>query len=262
MSESETTPLFIVGDRYEAFADQTSAVTVSRFIDQLRAGAHRNADGDRTLLLAEGQGVTAYDWDRIEEELRRGDAPGRTVIERSPRGRLGNHTETHKHRESNVLIAGLTRRSETAFRSSLRLHNDQELQLDHQASHVQGMVVLEAARQMYVAVCERYYTCHRPEHRYSHVFARLETSFRNFLFPLDATLDCEVLQADLSDPELLLFDIEVTFRQAALHVASVRMTGTALPATVMARKERRGAERAVRYALKRLPAPPELAVAE
>ncbi|MEV0280507.1 AfsA-related hotdog domain-containing protein [Streptomyces sp. NPDC050610] len=262
MPESNTTTLFIVGDRFDAFADQTSAVTVSEFIDRLRTGVYRGTADSGALVLAEGQGVTAYDWDRVQEELTRCGSPERTVIERSPRGRPGNHTETHKHRESNVLLAGLTRHSEKAFRASLRLHNDQEMQLDHQASHVQGMVVLEAARQMYVAVCERYYTCRWPEHRYSHVFDRLETSFRNFLFPLEATIDCEVLQADLSDPELLVFDIEVKFGQAALHAATVRMIGTALPSAVMAHKERRGAARAVRHALKRVPAPLEFAVAE
>lgn len=262
MSAHENTALFIVGDRYQAFADQTSAVTVSGFLAGLCAGAYGSEDGGGGLVLAEGQGVTPYDWDRIRGELERHGLLDRTVVHESCRGPLSGHRETHKHRESNVLIAGLTRTGANTFRASLRLHNDEELQLDHQAAHVQGMVVLEAARQMYLAVCERHYLGDRPGQRYSYVFDRLETTFRNFLFPLDATLDCEVLTADLSDPELPVLDIQVRIGQAGLLAATVRMVGTALPAALMARKEQRGANRALRHALKQVPVPLELAAAE
>ncbi|MGK4585110.1 AfsA-related hotdog domain-containing protein [Kitasatospora sp. HPMI-4] len=262
MPEIASPTLIVVGDRFGAFADQTSSVTVSGLIERLRAGAHSETTGPGALSLLEGQGVTAYDWDRIRYELKRCGLDGDTVIHRGSRGRLGDHTETHKHRESNVLLAGLTRSSDRTFHAALRLHNDNELQLDHQASHVQGMVVLEAARQMYVAVCERYYTYRWPEHRYGHVFDRLETSFRNFLFPVEASIECEVLRVDLSDPQQLAFDLEVALVQARLRCATVRMVGTALPAPLLERKERRGAERAVRHAATRIAAPPELAAVE
>jgi A-factor biosynthesis hotdog domain len=253
MSDDETIALFIVGDRFESFAEQTSAVTVARFVAELRAGAYQGDRSRSTLVLAEGQGITPYDWDWIRDELARLGLSERVLIRRNSRGPLSGHSETHKHRESNVLIAGLTRLTDTTFRASLRLHNDQELQIDHQASHVQGMVVLEAARQMYLAVCERHYAYRWPEHRYSYIFDRLEASFRNFLFPLETTIDCEVLEAELTDPEQLVFDSQIKFRQAGLHAATVRIVGMAVDSTVMARKERRGADRAIRYALKRVP---------
>ncbi|MFE9676975.1 AfsA-related hotdog domain-containing protein [Streptomyces sp. NPDC006259] len=252
--------LFVVGDRYAAFADQTGAVTVSRLVSEIRAGALRPPAQDPVgpLVLAEGQGVSPYDWELIVAELARQGMSDGTRILRAERGTPATRAETHKHRERNVLIAGLTRTDEHTFTASLRIDNDEELQLDHQASHVQGMVLLEAARQMYLAVCERHYASRWPERHYAYVFESLHTTFRNFVFPLETTIRCQVLGADLSDPELLSFDVQVDFGQARLHAAGVRMVGTAFDRELMARKEARGAQRSVRQALRGLPAPADL----
>ncbi|MFC9326845.1 AfsA-related hotdog domain-containing protein [Kitasatospora sp. NPDC057015] len=254
--------VFVVGDRFAAFAEQTGARTVSGLVAELRAGVHDapgGGEGGRpgegvALVLAEGQGVSAYDWALVRDELERRGLSGRTRIVADGRGEPAGRSETHKHREQNVLVAGLTRTGERTFRAELRIHNDQELQLDHQASHVQGMVVLEAARQMYLAVCERHYGPDLPGRDYAYVYDKLETTFRNFLFPLDATIECEVLAADLSDPELLTFDIAIDFRQAGLRIAAVRIAGSGFDRALMARKEVRAAQRALRYALKHAPA--------
>ncbi|MFC9463697.1 AfsA-related hotdog domain-containing protein [Streptomyces coelicoflavus] len=251
------TALFVVGDRYAAFADQTGAMTVSRLVSGIRAGTLRSPAQDPAgpLVLAEGQGVSPYDWALIVDELARRGLSDDTRILPAERGAPATRTETHKHRERNVLIAGLTREEEHTFTASLLIDNDEELQLDHQASHVQGMVLLEAARQTYLAVCERYYASRWPERHYAYVFQSLRTTFRNFVFPLETTIRCEVRHADLSDPELLSFDVRVDFGQARLHAADVRMVGTAFDRELMARKEARGAQRAVRQALRGLPAP-------
>ncbi|XVQ87331.1 AfsA-related hotdog domain-containing protein [Microbispora siamensis] len=254
MPVSESTTLFIVGDRFADFAEQASARSVSRFVADLRAGVFRDETKERRLVLAEGQGLTSYDWDLIRDELEFQGLSERTVIHRSTRGALGGHTDTHKRREENVLIAGLTRLNETVFQASLRLHNDQEFQLDHQAGHVQGMVVLEAARQMYLAVCERHFAPNDAGHRYAYVFDTLEAGFRNFLFPLETLIEAEVLHADRSDPEMLVFDIQISFRQAGLQAALIRMKGTAFHRALMAKRESRGAQRALRHALRQLPA--------
>ena len=239
-----TTTIFVVGDRCAAFADQTGARTVTDLVRELRAGVRQDA-----LVLAEGQGVTGYDWELIRDELELAGLSSRARIVTSERGRLAGRSQTHKRHEQNGLIAGLTRTGANTFRADLRVHNDQELQLDHQASHVQGMVILEAARQMFLAVCESYYRPLVPEHNPAYVYDRMECTFQQFLFPLDCTIECEVLAADLSGPERLLFDIRTTFHQAEAQVAAVRMTGSALDRERMLRKEARRAQLALRHAI-------------
>lgn len=249
---SGRTVLFVVGDRFDPFADQTSTRTVCQFTAELRAGAHRDTG---SLVLFEGQGLGAFDWERIHDELDRTGLTDRTDIHRADYGPLAGYRETHKHRECNVLIAGLTQVDDTRFRAALRLHNDAELLLDHQASHVQGMVVLEAARQMFLAVSERYYASRWPHHHYAYSMENIRSSFHTFLFPLPATLEYEVRSADLSNPEMLGFDVQVGFEQAGLPAAVVHMACTGFLSSAMRHKERRGAERAVRYLLNnRVPA--------
>lgn len=245
--------LFLVGDRFAPFATLPSVRTVSQFVADVRGGVHQPGEH---LVLAEGQGLTAFQWDRVRFELDRAGLAESTRIVESDRGPLCGQAETHKHREHNVLIAGLERLGDTRYRAALRLHGDQELLLDHQASHVQGMVVLEAARQMFLAVGERFYA---DGAHYAYTLGSMESSFQAFLYPLDTEITCEVLTADVSDPEQLDFDVRIDFEQAGLPVASVRMRCSAFRSAVLAHKEHRGAERATRYLLRRLP---QLAAAE
>ncbi|MDQ1047473.1 AfsA-related hotdog domain-containing protein [Streptomyces sp. V4I2] len=243
MTQQSPLTRYIVGDRFEPFATHDTIRTVSRFVADLRADRHRD---DTSLVLVEGQGLTSFDWDRIRDELDRRGLADRVRIRESDAGCLCRQTETHKHRECNVLIAGLDRVAESRFRAALRIHNDQELLLDHQGGHVQGMVVLEAARQMFVAVSERYYLSRRPERHYSFVLDSMDSKFLTFLFPLAAAIEYEVLSADLNDPAQLSFDVQVTFEQTGLPAATVRMVCGALDSSALAQKERRGTARALR----------------
>jgi hypothetical protein len=229
----------VVGDRFAPFADGTGADTVSGLMAALRSRLHT-----RELVLIEGQGVDARDWARIRAELARAGVTA--DIRANETGPLARDAEIHKHREENVLIAGLEQTGETTFRAALRLHNDEELLLDHQGGHVQGMVLVEAARQMFLAVSERYHASRWPGNRYGYVLESMESTFRTFLFPLAATIEYEVLSVGLDDPEHLTFDVRVEIVQAGLPAATIRMVCSAVHADALARKERRGAARALR----------------
>jgi hypothetical protein len=273
----EVTTLLLVGDRFGPFADHPSVRTVSRLVADLRADSaagaggepgaagepgagggtrESSAAGDTTrLVLLEGQGVGAFEWDRVQYELERSGRAAHTEIRRASGGSPCGHPETHKHREQNVLIAGLERLTDTTFRAALRLHGDEELLLDHASPHVQGMVMVEAARQMFLAVGERYFASRWPQNTYSYTLGKLECDFQTFLFPLPTELVCEVLTGEVSNPEQLSFDVRVGFEQAGLPVATVRLGCQGFRAPVLALKERRGAERAVRHLLRRAAAP-------
>jgi hypothetical protein len=250
MAAQNHTTLYIVGDRFEPFATHDTTRAVSRFVRDLRANRHQD---DTELVLIEGQGVTSFDWDRIRDELDRRGLTDRARIRENDAGCLCRQSETHKHRECNVLIAGLSRVGENTFRAALRIHNDQELLLDHQGAHVQGMVILEAARQMFVAVSERYYLSRWPEQHYSFVLDSMDSKFQTFLFPLAASIEYEVHSAELGDPAQLRFDVQVTIEQAGLPAATIRMACGAIHSSAMAEKERRGTARALRVLGRREP---------
>lgn len=71
------------------------------------------------------------------------------------RKQLATKPLVHKHRSENTLISTPERSENGNFVAGLILHEQNELMLDHlTGQHVQGMVLTEACRQMFLAVTE------------------------------------------------------------------------------------------------------------
>src|SRR5699024_625348 len=126
----------------------------------------------------------------------------------------------HKHREENVLIADLGRHDDQIFHAALRLHQNNELLLDHQTGqHVQGMVVVEATRQMFLAVTEQYYLSQRPERQYYFVIHSLATTFHNFSLTVAAPSRYLYESAELSATTRLEFTARVDIEHGGCRSA-------------------------------------------
>ncbi|MFJ8668138.1 AfsA-related hotdog domain-containing protein [Streptomyces sp. NPDC093600] len=241
----------VVGDRFPGFAAHDSVVTVSQFLTQLRAGGY--AEG--STVVRAGQGVGDFEWHLLREQVRVHGLEFRVRLVR-PEGELVSRAECHKRSEPNALIAGLHQVDEQLFRASLRLHNDNELLLDHQTGqHVQGMVAVEAARQMFLAVTERFFASAHPGRHYYYVIESLNTDFENFLFPLDARIDYRVQDAKVDDPERLWFSAEIGLLQAGRRASVTRVTFSAFDEQLLKPKEHRRAARAVAHAAAELLVP-------
>ena len=120
------------------------------------------------------------------------------------------HSEVHKRNPENVLIAGLRKVEDHLFRATLRISDRQEMVLDHTTgSHVTGMVITEAVRQMSIAVGERYLlTPSGPAHRF--IINSLQTTFHKFLLPLPTRLDYTLEELKRKGPDRLRFRVGAT----------------------------------------------------
>ncbi len=247
MSSQIVSALCVVGDRFAGFAVHERVQTLSAFLGALRAGAYDDVPGPVTLRG--GQGIGEYEWEYIRGVLRRRGLEERILLQEHP-PRLAKRAEAHKHREENVLIADLGRHDDQIFHAALRLHQNNELLLDHQTGqHTQGMVVVEAARQMFLAVTERYYTHRWPERHYYFVVNSLATTFENFLFPVDARIRYLIQSAELSDPARLEFTARVDIEQGGRRAARSEVAFTAFDTAVLKGVEHRRAERALDHML-------------
>ncbi|MNP31136.1 A-factor biosynthesis hotdog domain protein [compost metagenome] len=92
---------------------------------------------------------------------------------------------SRKYRPENVLISIPERTDDGIYTASLLLHAQNELLLDHlTGQHVQGMVLLEACRQMLLAVTERFHLDeYEPPKRYF-VLNEMNVRYTAFAFPL------------------------------------------------------------------------------
>ncbi|MEU9057080.1 AfsA-related hotdog domain-containing protein [Streptomyces sp. NPDC048384] len=237
MSEEFRNILFLVGDRFRSFASHEEVRTVSQFVADVRAGEHDSLPSP--LLLWESQGIGAYERDYIREVL---EARGlsRKVLLQPNDPDVVSRAQAHKHREQNVLLSGLNQAGDDHYRASLRVHDDNELLLDHQTGeHVQGMVVIEAFRQMFMAFTEKFVASQWPKHRYYYIWHAMDVRFESFLFPLDAGVSCTVVSSDTTNPDRLKMTVDLEMHQAQTRAATARIDFTAYDAERLAPKEHR-----------------------
>ncbi|MER7916530.1 MULTISPECIES: AfsA-related hotdog domain-containing protein [unclassified Streptomyces] len=237
--------LLLVGDRFAGFAAQQDVLTVTGFVEEMHLGVY-SWDGQPIRVRA-GQGVTAEDRDLIRGQAQLLGLTERLDFDFRPPS-LAGRGEAHKHLSRNTLIADLRRDGEDLFSATLRVHNDNELLIDHQTGeHVQGMVAVEAARQMFLAVSERYHASRHLDRSYYYVIESMNTGFENFLFPVDATIVYHTLHAELDDPDRLSFAAEISLHQAGRRASVTTVTYTAFDAPVIEAKEHRRARFAVEH---------------
>jgi A-factor biosynthesis hotdog domain len=233
--------VILVGDRFGGFAEIDSVRTVSRFHEEIAAGMY---DACPTLHVECGQGLVDGDLQRIRTAIAGHGLAKRIIV--SPPAVPAGRQLVHKHQQQNVLLTRPKRISLDTYASALTIHGDNELLHDHQTGlHVQGMVVTEAVRQMFLALFEVRYRQRWPELEFYIVWNSVDIAFQNFVFPLPATVTATVTQSDLTDAEKLGFEVRIDMAQGGRPAATALVSFSAFAQGRIARIERRRAESAL-----------------
>jgi hypothetical protein len=240
--ETETSrTIYVVGDRFSDFAGAVDAWPLSKLVAAVSDGEFD--EGPWPLDVITGQGIDDYALSYLRAALKRREITGQQVRLVSPEHVLAERQHLHKGQAHNVLVAELRQTDDSVFNAELRVHNDNELVLDAQSRpHLQGMVAVEASRQMFVAVAERFFLSSWPHRRYYLVINSMNTEFRNFLFPVPASIQLIVHEARLDDPDRLVFHVEVQIDQAGRAAAVTRIDFAAFDSAVIDDKEQRRAK--------------------
>ena len=99
---------------------------------------------------------------------------------------------------------------------------------DHQTGqHLQGMLLVEASRQAFLAVTEAFILPWGGEKAYF-VFNSLTVEFSRFMFPVAACLNFRVRERDYSG-KYPRFSVEIQIEQAGRQTAEVRCGYTVMP---------------------------------
>jgi hypothetical protein len=157
----------------------------------------------------------------------------------------------HKHDVDNVLLARLRRTGTDSYGADIRVHGHNEMLADHQSGeHVQGMVIVEAARQLFLAVFESGYRDRWPLTNFYLVWNSVRLTFDNFLFPVPAQITGTVRELSIDKPDRQLdFEIEVELVQDGKRVAHGEVGFSAFNNEKIAVMERRKAEKAAKVHL-------------
>ncbi|GAB3167185.1 AfsA-related hotdog domain-containing protein [Amycolatopsis stemonae] len=238
----------VVADRFGRFARGDRVLTMTGLLALIEAaGADEPCGEPVEWVVHAGQGVDETDCDLIEAATEKGRAPVRLADRdtfRQPRARAGI---VHKDRPRNVLLSGVHSPADQLCRADLRIHRDNELILDHHTGeHVQGIVIVEAMRQICIAQFE---TAVRPglgRLGYAGVWQRIDLSFQDFLFPLPATVESLIEESDLARETNLKFRAVTAVRQHGRTIATAVIEYAMIAQRRIDALERRKADQATR----------------
>ncbi len=235
----------VVADRFAQFARDERVYTLTGLLALLDSGAPTEPGGHWVVHF--GQGIDATDGDLLQAACEKSEGVVRLADPETFRLALEPPVVVHKDRPENVLLAGVHSPVPAHCRAELRIHRDNELVLDHHTGeHVQGIVIIEAMRQICIAQFE---TAIRPglaPAAYAGVWKRIDLSFQDFLFPLPATVESLIVESDLDRETNLKFRATTSVRQQDRIVATAIIEYSMIAQGRVGTLERRKADQATR----------------
>jgi hypothetical protein len=235
--------LLVVGDKFDAFTAGKAATTVSRFSLDLNNFAQRH---DNYIYVVPGQGLTDHDFSALPDLVASSPVHNRIdwALWRSRAQRAGLHL-SHKRHPQNSIISAPRRIADDVYTLDILVDENCEIMHDHQTGqHLQGMLLIEASRQSFLAVTEAFFIP-EPGKRYYFVIHSMATKYQKFAFPIDARIVYRILSSNTNDPNKLSFTVSMGIEQAGETVATSDVSFTAFDEQRLLRREALAAQEAL-----------------
>ncbi|MDA8231330.1 MAG: AfsA-related hotdog domain-containing protein [Magnetospirillum sp.] len=217
----------VVGDRFQQFARNPHVQPVSEFLTGARGGA------STAPMVVLGQGLSR----QTVEEI--GTLPLRYAAAPQP----ANSALTHKRAEKNIMVSMPRATSERQFEADLFLDDRNEVMEDHQTGqHIQGLALIEAARQLWTAVAERFFL--PPGAKVRFVIDSIRADFAGFVFPLPCRMTLDVVEV-VHAPLQRLFTVHIVMRQNAHDTTMIDARFRVIDDRVSERQEMLAARKAI-----------------
>lgn len=143
----------------------------------------------------------------------------------------------------------------------LCIDENSELMRDHQTGqHVQGMVLVEASRQAFLAVPEAFFQDEGEDSAYF-VINSVTTEFMGFVFPIRSHIDYRVVSKDINERRKK-FSVEIEIIQGGEIRTRSTISFTVYPNRIISEREAALARDAVKVFLSEFQQPASTVVAE
>lgn len=178
---------YIVGDGFSGFAQQDRVCTFSQIIQIIATSLFDL----KKMTFVIGQGLSEEERRLLKAYSKEGKL-GSIV---NGYQRLASDKLTHKKKYENIMITDpLVVEPGKVYRSYLCTDDACAEMSDHiTGQHIQGMVLTEAARQMMLAVAEKY-ILKREEQGCSYcILNSVNSTYHQFAFPVDTTIEHKII---------------------------------------------------------------------
>lgn len=232
--------LIVVGEKFTDFAERNENVlTVNEFERFVWSGEIQNV---KKIII--GQGVELDDISRTICIIRQHYPDKINEIVNLQELYYQNNRDhqklVHKRKKENILITSPERIDSNNYSAKLILQDSSELLCDHQTGqHIQGMVLIEAARQAIIATSEKYLLQEAGitiSEKYF-TLTSLNVSFSSFVFPLPVTVTLNVLSKKSSSHGKFACECTVCFEQTGTKKAEVCFTFCVYDLNYITKKE-------------------------
>jgi len=230
-----TKNIIVVGDKFSEFSNGKDVVTISQLDLITQIPAHI-IDTDSHFIV--GQGVRDDYAGKVLDNQRRNKNHD-NKLDLSELQQLTTSSKnafSHKKMYHNTLIGTAEKVSEELYALPLLIDERCELMADHQTGqHIQGMILVEACRQTFIAITEEFYMADQVGRSY-YVINDMNIKFESFLFPLPALVHYEVLEKDINERRSR-FKANIRISQHTTLCSTMSVSFTVYPSNVISQKE-------------------------
>lgn len=223
---------YIVGDKFSHFANDDNVITISKFIQLIKSNIfNKKLSGEYFL----GQGISNKEEDVIKELINNYNP--NNLIKVHFYSRKANKAITHKKNPSNVMISTPVFISNNLYISDLCIDDECAEMSDHVTGcHIQGMILIEAARQMMLSVSEIFFLDETQKMYF--ILHDINTVFKGFIFPINVQILYKVVESKKKASGAFYSLVAVEFHQANELKTIVNIGFTAYSKDFMEKKEK------------------------
>ncbi len=248
--------IILVGDKFGHFGAQEGAVTVSRLASLLDCPREGKVLPSRVLV---GQGVSEAWLTYLKARAEARSLDIEFIGERPVNERTGRRF-AHKHQRKNILVTDPVQNGINRYECHLTVDDDCEVMSDHTTGHhIQGMLLVEAARQTFLAATEWYLLDSGDP--YYFVINRMDVNYRQFAFPVATTITFDITELDRSRVDRVSVKATIKFMQLGNCVSEVMVDYTAIQQARLEQREAQMAQDVLQRALAGMQAARSLAAA-
>lgn len=229
----------LVGDRFEDFAKQEGVISASG----LRDFFLNNPAVSYPDSVVVGQGVAEEVLHQLKTLAMSKGAETLFIGEDAVFERAGKDL-SHKRLRKNILVTEPNEVTPCLYESQVVIDDDCEIMSDHTTgSHLQGMLLIEAARQMFISVTEKFIS--KNKGGYYFVINGMNATYFKFSFPVSTLVRFVISEVDHSRQDRVKVKARVMFFQLGECTSQVEVDYIAVETEKITRKEREMASEVV-----------------
>jgi len=236
--------LIVVGDKFNCFGSIPGAITASK-LARIMEGYDTQTPMPKVVVF--GQGLSES-WIEFFKSTNAENKLNIIFVEDKTSPIRAGRSQAHKVNRKNVLISSPLEMDENKYSMQLRLDDDCEIMADHTTGHhIQGMVLIEAARQSFLAVTEKFYLS--KDKSYYFVINNMDVSYKKFAFPIETKINFDIKSKKSIKDERFSATADVDFIQNGESICTVSVKYTAILNENLSEKERGMAEESLKSLL-------------